>query len=73
MRERIELVYILQKRVEYGIVYFYLTDDIQSNFSFNIEVPRQYLDFFDSGRIRISVYYMREHTEFVYILQKRVE
>ena len=42
-------------------------------FSFNIEVPRLYLDFFDSFKIRISVFYMREHIELVYILQNRVE
>ena len=73
MRDHIELVYILQNRVEKGIVYFFLTYYIQSNFSFDIRVPRQYLYLFDSGRIRISVFYMREHTELVYVLQKRVE
>ena len=51
MREHIELVYILQNRVEYGIVYFFLTDYIQRNFIFNIWVPRLYLDIFDSGKI----------------------
>ena len=39
-KENIELVYILQKRVEMGIVYFFLTDYIQSNFAINIGVPR---------------------------------
>ena len=57
------LVYILQNRVKQGIVYFFLTDYIQSNFVFNIQVPRQYVYFFDQGRIRISVFYMREHME----------
>ena len=56
MREHTELVYIHQKRVEYGFVYFFLTDYIQRNFVFNIGVPRSYLDFFDSGKIRISVF-----------------
>ena len=40
IREQTELVYIRQNRVEKGIVYFFLTDYIQSNFSFNIGVPR---------------------------------
>ena len=40
---------------------------------FNIGVPRYYLDFFDSGEIRISVFYMREQMELVYIPQNRVE
>ena len=42
-------------------------------FVFNIGVPRYYLDIFDLGEIRIFVFYMREHTELVYILQNRVE
>ena len=73
MREQFELVYILQNRVEKGIVFFILTDYIQSNFAFNIGVPRVYLDFLDLGKIRISLFYMRENTELVYILQNRVE
>ena len=54
----------------YGV---FLTDYIQSNFVFNIGVPRLNLDFVVSGKIRILVFYMREHTELVYILQNRVE
>ena len=42
-------------------------------FSFNFGAPRYYLDFFDSGKSRISVFYMREHIELIYILQNRVE
>ena len=72
MRENIELVYILQNRVEKGIVYF-LTDYIQRNFVFNIAVPRYYLNYFDLGKTLISVFYMIEHTDLVYILQNRVE
>ena len=72
MREHIELVYILQKKVEKGIVYF-LTDYNQSHFL----LPLGRLDiikiFFDSRKGRISVVYMREHTELVYIQQNRVE
>ena len=56
-----------------GHCIFFLTDYIQSNFVFNIGVPRLYLDFFDSGKIRISVFYMREQVELVYILKNRVE
>ena len=42
-------------------------------FSFNFGMHRYYLDFFDSRKIRISVFYIREHIELVYILQNRVE
>ena len=42
-------------------------------FSFNFGATRYYLDFFDSDRIRISVFYMREHIELLYILLNRVE
>ena len=42
-------------------------------FSFNFGPPRYYLDFFDLGKIRISVFYIREHIELVYILENRVE
>ena len=42
-------------------------------FSFNFGAPRYYLDFFESGKIRISVFYMRENIELVYILQNKGE
>ena len=61
------------KQSRIGHCIFLLTDYIQSNFVFNIGVPRQYLYFFDSGRIRIFVFYMKDHVELVYILQNRVE
>ena len=51
----------------------FLTDYIQSNIAFNMGLPRIYLDYFDSGKIRISLFYMRGHIELVYILQNRVE
>ena len=51
----------------------FLTDYIKRNFVFNIGVPRQYVDFFDSGKISISVFYMRERIELVYILKNKVE
>ena len=73
MREQVEFVYIPPKKSRIGHCIFFLTDCIQSNFVFNIGVPRQYLDFFDLGKIRISVFYMIEHTELVYILRNRVE
>ena len=56
-----------------GCCIFFLTDCIQSNFVFYIGVPRLYLDFFDSGKISISVFYMRAHMELVNILQNKVE
>ena len=52
---------------------FFLTDYIQSNFVFKIGVPRLYFDFFDSCKIGISVFNMREHIDLVYTLQNRVE
>ena len=64
---------IYSKTERIGHCTFFLTDYIQSNFVFNIGVPRLYLDFFDSGKIRISVFYMSKHTVLVYILQNRVE
>ena len=72
MIENIEWLYTPKQR-RIGHCIFSLTDYIKSNFVFNVGVPRQYLDFFDSRKIRNSVFYMREHTEMVYILQNRVE
>ena len=60
-----------QSRIGHSI--FFPTDYIQRNFVFHIGMPRLYLDFFDSGRIRISVVYLREHIELMYVLQNRVE
>ena len=57
------------KKSRIGHCIFFLTNYIQSNVVFNIGVPRQYLDIFDSGRIRISVIYIREHIELVCMLQ----
>ena len=42
-------------------------------FSFNVGVPKYYLDFFDSRKIRISLFYMKEHIELEYIIRNRVE
>ena len=67
MRENMELVYT-QKRRRNGHCIFFLKDYIQSSFVFNIGVPRKYLDFCNSSKIRISLFYMREHMELVYVL-----
>ena len=67
-----ELVYIL-KKIRIGHCIFFLRDYIQSNIVYNIVVPRKYLDFFDSGKIKISVFYIREHIELVYIVPNGVE
>ena len=72
MRDHTELVYILQNRVEQCIVYFFLTDYIQRNFVFNIGLSKQYLDFFNSGKIKIFLFDMTEDTELMYIQQNRV-
>ena len=61
------------KQSRIGHCIFFLTDYIQSNFIFNIGVPKIYFDFFDSGTIIISVFHMRELIKLVYILQNRVE
>ena len=74
MREHIELVYIYtpkQSRKRHWI--FLLTEYFQKKFAFYLGVPILYLDFFDSRKIKISVFYVREHIELVYILQNRVE
>ena len=61
------------KQSRIGHCIFFLTDYIQRNFVFNLGVRKIIFRFFDTGKIRISVFYIREHTEFVYILQNRVE
>ena len=63
--------FIYSKKSRIGHCIFFMTDYIQSNFVFNIGVPREYLDFFDSGKIRICVFYMREHMELVYSPKQR--
>ena len=45
------------KQSRIGHCIFIQTDYIQRKFVFNIGVPRQYLDFFDSLKYRISVFY----------------
>ena len=52
---------------------FFLTDYIQNHFLLTFDSLIIILIFFDSRKIRISVFYLREHIEFVYILQNRVE
>ena len=73
MRELIELVYILQNRVKKGIVYFLLQIIFRAILLLTLGGLDNNLVFFDSSRIRISVFYMTKHIELVYILQNRVE
>ena len=47
------------KQSRTGHYIFFLTDYIQSNIAFNTGVPKYYLDFFDSLKYRISVFYKR--------------
>ena len=46
--------------------------DVKSKIALNIMCQKKYT-MPDSHKIRISVFYMREHMELVYIPQKRVE
>ena len=73
MREHIELVYICQNKGEKGSVYFLW----QIIFRAILLLTLGYLDniyiFFYLRKIRILVFYMREHIELVYIPQNRVE
>ena len=48
------------KQSRIGHCIFFLTDYIQSKFVVNNGVPREYLDIFNWGKIRIPVFYMRE-------------
>ena len=57
------------KQSRIGHFIFFLTDYIQRNFVLSNGVPTKNFHFFDSGKIRISVFYMREHIELVYILK----
>ena len=73
MREHIELVYILQKRVEEGIVYFLWQIAFRAILLLTSEGLDNIYFVFDLRKIRISVFYMREHIELIYIFQNRVE
>ena len=44
------------KNSKKGRCIFFRTDYIQSNFVSKIGLPRLYLEFFNSGKIRISVF-----------------
>ena len=72
MREHIELVYILPNKVKYCIVYF-CWQIIFKAILFSTLGCLDKFCFFDSGKIRISVFDMREHILLVYLLQNRVE
>ena len=73
MRENIEMVYIVQNRVEINIVYFFG----QIIFRVILLLTLEYLDniyiIFFLRKIRILVFYIREHVDLMYILQKIVE
>ena len=73
MRERIELVYVLQNRVEEGIVYFFLQIMFREILLLTLGCLDNILIFFDLLKYRTSVFYMREHMELVYIPKNRVE
>ena len=73
MREHIELVYILQNRVEKGIVYFLCQILFREILLFTVGDLDDIYIFFDLRILRISVFYNREHIELAYILQNRVE
>ena len=64
---------IYPKQSRKGHCIFLLTDYFQRKFAFYLGVPILYLHFFDSHKIEISVFYVIEHIELVYILQNRVE
>ena len=73
MGEHTELVYIVQNKVEMGIVYFFLQIILRANLLLTLGWLDNIKNFFDSLKERISVFYMREHMELVYTLQNRVE
>ena len=71
-RECIELVYILHKRLELGIVYIFWQIMFREILFLTLGCLDNIYIFFDSLKYTISLFYMREHMELVYILQKRV-
>ena len=73
MREHMNLVYTLQNRVEKSIVYFFLQIIFSAILLLTLECLDNIQIFFDLLKLRISVFYMREHTELVQILQNEVE
>ena len=66
MREHIELVYILQKRVKRGIVYFFRQILFRAILFLTLGCLDNIYIFFDLLKYIISVFYMREHIELVY-------
>ena len=73
MRDHIELVYILQNKVEKGIVYFVWQIIFRTIFLLTLGFIDNIYIYFVSLKYRISVFYIREHMELVYVLQNRVE
>ena len=72
MRAYLVGVYITKKSRK-GHCIFFLTDYIQRNFILTLGRIDIIQIFFDLRKIRISVFYMKEHIELVYILQNKVE
>ena len=56
------------KQSRKGHCIFFLTDYIKRHFLFTLERLDNIQIFFDSLKYRISIFYMREHMELVYIL-----
>ena len=73
MREHMELVYILQNKVEEGIVYFFSQIIFKAIMHLTLVCLDNIQIFFDSSKIRILLFYMREHIVLLYIPQNRVE
>ena len=68
-----ELVYILQNRVEKGIEYFLEQIFFRAILLLTLWYTDNIYIFFHSRQFRILIFYMREHIDLVYILQKSVE
>ena len=72
MREHTEYIYTPKESIK-GHCIFSVTDYIQSILLSTMGCLNNIYIFIDFRKIRISVFYMREHTELMYILQNRVE
>ena len=73
MIEHVELVYIPQNKVKKGIVYFFLEIIFRAILLLTLGCLNNIQTFLDPRKFRISLFYMREHSELVYIHQKRIE
>ena len=73
MRDHIELVYIHQNLVEKGIVYFFWQIIFRAILLLTLGSLDNIYIFIDSYKFRISVFWMREHIELLYIQQNTFE